>query len=630
MPRRPPAVPEEAVSQQGTVPDMLDLYWAPKPAPFSVRGLVGGLLAAAGFLAVGIAALFTIDVPARAPAFDIALLLVVYVLATQVRFEFGPSFVLPTELTLVPLLFLAPLGAVPLLVAAAMTLGTAVWVVRGRLPPDRLVSAVADSWHVIGPVGVFALAGAPEPSLADWHVYAAAFGAQILIEGLVLSIREWVNRGIPLLRHVIELGEGQVVDALLFCGGLLAAAAATSSGQAAWALLTAPFIGLLALLDQGRRKRIRISQERLEALEEARTRGESALVRVGEAMGARLDADALVDLGVRSALEAVGADAAIVQTPSALLAAVGDPIGPMADSVGRRALAQNATESGEEAERRALAIPVAGLPEPAVVVCARSGPPFSPEERHRLLTLVSQLGAALQGAANHERVRRQAETDYLTGLANHRRFQEILAAAVDGHALVGASPGLLLVDLDHFKRINDTHGHQMGDLFLQAVGRLLGGSCRPGDEAARYGGEELAVVISDTTPAQAMAFAQRVCDDIARLRLTTPRGAQVSVTASVGVAVLSEGLGTATALIAAADSALYRAKQAGRNRVMFATDRAGLATVPALETGTVDARPGSGEISDDDRSVRSLPPGAGLDHWPPADARPVESDAHAG
>lgn len=561
---------EEASPDRGALPDMLDLYWAPKPAPFTRRGLVGGLLAAGAFLAVAVAALLTIDAPARASAPDVLLLLAVYVLATQVRFEFGPSFVLPTELTLVPLLFLAPLGAVPLLVAAAMTVGNAVWVVRGRLPADRLVSAVADSWHVMGPVGVLALAGAPAPSLRDWHVYVAAFGAQILIEGLVLSVREWVDRGIPPLRHVIELGEGQALDALLFCGGLVAAAAATESGRPAWGLLTAPFIGVLALLDRGRRQRIRISQERLVALEEARARGEAALERVGEAMGARLDTRALLDLGIRSALEAVGADGGVVRVQDAPVAVVGEPIGAMADLVGSRALAASSSETGEDDGYSAIATPVAGLPEPAVIVCTRSGPPFSPEERHRLLTLVAQLGAALQGATNHERMRRQAETDHLTGLANHRRFQELLAAAVDGHAVDGASPGLLLIDLDHFKRVNDTHGHQTGDVLLEAVGRLLGDCCREGDEAARYGGEELAVVITDTTPAQATVFAQRICDSISRLRVTAPSGHPVSVTASVGIAVLGDGADTPTALLAAADSGLYGAKRAGRNRVMFA------------------------------------------------------------
>ncbi len=479
-----------------------------------------------------------------------------------------------------------------------MTVGNAVWVVRGRLPADRLVSAVADSWHVIGPVGVLALAGAPAPSLGDWHVYTAAFGAQILIEGLVLSVREWVDRGIPLLRHVIELGEGQAVDALLFCGGLVAAAAATATGQPAWGLLTAPFIGLLALLDRGRRQRIRISQERLVALEEARARGEAALERVGEAMGARLDTGALLDLGVRSALEAVGADGALVRVEGAALTSVGDPIGATAEAVGRRALDRNAPETGDDDGRRALAIPVAGLPEPAVMVCARSGAPFSPEERHRLLTLVAQLGAALQGATNHERMRRQAETDHLTGLANHRRFQELLAAAVDGHGPAGTSPGLLLVDLDHFKRVNDTYGHQTGDVLLEAVGRLLRECCRSGDQAARYGGEELAVVITDTTPAEAMAFAQRICDSIARLRVPAPGGHQVSVTASVGVAVLGGDLDTATALLAAADSGLYGAKRAGRNRVMFATDDAVLATAAAAGHGPLDAIPGGGEAHD--------------------------------
>lgn len=567
---------------------MLDLYWAPKPAPFSRGGFVGALLAAAAFLVVAIAALLTIDAPAREPATGVVLLVCAYLLATQVRFEIGSSFVLPTEITLVPLLFLAPLGAVPLLVAAAMALGTAVWVVRGRLPPDRLVSAVADSWHVIGPVGVLALAGAPAPTLGDWPLYAAAFGAQILIEGLVLSIREWIDRGIPLLRHAVALGEGHAVDALLFPAGLLAAAAATSSGQPTWGLLTVPFIGLLAFMDRERRQRIRISQARLTALKDARARGEAALARVGEAMSARLDAEALLDLGMRSALEAIAAEGAVVRTRDAPLTFLGDPVGALGDAIGARALAGNAPETGDSDGRAAIAAPVPGLAEPAVLVCTRVGAPFSPEERHRLATLVAQVGAALQAAETHERMRHQAETDHLTGLVNHRRFQELLAGAVDHDAHIEPSPGLLLLDLDDFKRINDCHGHQTGDLVLQAVGRLLRDRCRPGDQPARYGGEELAVVISDTTPADAVAFAERLRGDIEQLTVTSPAGARVSVTTSIGVAVMSGRPTSATVLIAAADGALYRAKQAGRNRVI-------VAPVSAPGSEALDTRDGYGD-----------------------------------
>jgi diguanylate cyclase (GGDEF)-like protein len=172
--------------------------------------------------------------------------------------------------------------------------------------------------------------------------------------------------------------------------------------------------------------------------------------------------------------------------------------------------------------------------------------------------------------ANAE-LQRLASTDPLTGLLNRRRFEELALAEID-RALRYARPlSLLLIDLDHFKRVNDTYGHAVGDVTLKEAARRLLVAVRSTDRVARYGGEELAVLLPETPAAEAQELAERLRRTIGGLPINH-EGLDVRVTASLGVASFQAADGDIAHLINRADAALYVAKQQGRDRVVFASD----------------------------------------------------------
>ncbi len=172
-------------------------------------------------------------------------------------------------------------------------------------------------------------------------------------------------------------------------------------------------------------------------------------------------------------------------------------------------------------------------------------------------------------AAQQAELKARATTDKLTGLPNRAFFDEFLEAqvALRIDAKRPLSLGLVMIDIDHFKSFNDTHGHQAGDAVLELVGRLLKESTREGDVAARYGGEEFAVIAPHTNPYNLRALAERLRTSIEEATLTF-EGAELKVTASFGGACISEFRSPKEekALIKLADSLLYRAKENGRNR----------------------------------------------------------------
>jgi diguanylate cyclase (GGDEF)-like protein len=191
--------------------------------------------------------------------------------------------------------------------------------------------------------------------------------------------------------------------------------------------------------------------------------------------------------------------------------------------------------------------------------------PFHPAE------LRARVRAALRMKRAQDMLAQKAQVDALTGLRNRAHMDEQLAAEVAGSSRTLRPLSLVMIDLDHFKKLNDTYGHPFGDLVLQRVGGLLTRSLRPCDVACRYGGEELALILTDTTVAGAHAVAERLREQIRRLDLA-PRGKAVTVTASFGVAELLDTAGRggelrASALVAAADEALYTAKRGGRDCV---------------------------------------------------------------
>ena len=206
-----------------------------------------------------------------------------------------------------------------------------------------------------------------------------------------------------------------------------------------------------------------------------------------------------------------------------------------------------------------------------------------------LLVLVALMfaGPLLRMLGDFRRVASQATTDALTGIANRRSFDEELALEWRRAHRIGDSLALVLLDLDDFKKVNDTHGHPAGDAVLRTIGEVLGSGVRQIDLAARYGGEEFVVLVPESDLKGAAQLAKRLRLAISNARAELPDGRLLKVTASFGVAVKGD-LTSAEQLIAAADDALYEAKRAGKNRVVVAetgaAEAAAKATTPKAKT----------------------------------------------
>jgi diguanylate cyclase (GGDEF)-like protein len=194
---------------------------------------------------------------------------------------------------------------------------------------------------------------------------------------------------------------------------------------------------------------------------------------------------------------------------------------------------------------------------------------YSAADVDLLRTVAEQAAAAIDNARLHEATRHMALTDYHTGLFNYRHFQEQVTATVRNAQLTGTPCSLIMMDLDHFKRCNDTYGHPTGDAILQQVARVLRDSIRQGDLLFRYGGEEFAVILPDTLQDDALRVADRIRERVAEHPFTTRSGRPLDFALSVSLGVATspaDGL-TPVDVVLAADHALYAAKAAGRNRV---------------------------------------------------------------
>jgi len=174
---------------------------------------------------------------------------------------------------------------------------------------------------------------------------------------------------------------------------------------------------------------------------------------------------------------------------------------------------------------------------------------------------------AMTAALSHrsETLQHAALTDPLTGMQNRRYFDEALREYLDAFRRVEKPLGLLVIDLDHFKQINDTHGHDVGDKVLREVGIGLRAITRFHDVLARLGGEEFAILVPNMQEAQLVEFADRIRNAVAEIVVPTARG-RIKVTASVGAAIWNPQE-TAEEFFRRADTHLYEAKRSGRNRV---------------------------------------------------------------
>jgi two-component system cell cycle response regulator len=194
--------------------------------------------------------------------------------------------------------------------------------------------------------------------------------------------------------------------------------------------------------------------------------------------------------------------------------------------------------------------------------------------------LRARVRAALRTKHFQDLLIEYAQIDPLTSLPNRRALQERLAQEWDRIMRHGGRLSFIMVDLDHFKRVNDTYGHSIGDRVLQQAAKVLQGQCRKVDLPVRYGGEEFAIVVPEVTALEAANLAERC--RIGMENVAVKAGAEtVKFTASFGVSD-SDGVGSSDALIELADRALFQAKDAGRNNVRVVAADAEEASRPSL------------------------------------------------
>jgi diguanylate cyclase (GGDEF)-like protein len=323
---------------------------------------------------------------------------------------------------------------------------------------------------------------------------------------------------------------------------------------------------------------------RMDELSREQARLREAIRRIGHTFASSLDRPALLELVLKTAVDAVqasGGRLCILSAEDGLLAETlreGSLKGlDDAFEQAERAALQNGGFGEEQAAGTGVVAVALGVPESrggpyGVIAVARRGRPFTDDDREVLRSLGVEAALALENIELHFQVSRQAVTDELTGLANHGRFQSLLSAEVEQVRRYHHPIGLIMLDIDDFKAVNDTYGHQQGDAVLKHVASVLRENSRDADSPARYGGEELSLILPHTDLEGAFAIAERIREAVEGLRVArTDGGDFLRITASLGVT--SSTVGDKERLIADADGALYEAKRRGKNCTVSAATR---------------------------------------------------------
>jgi diguanylate cyclase (GGDEF)-like protein len=222
-----------------------------------------------------------------------------------------------------------------------------------------------------------------------------------------------------------------------------------------------------------------------------------------------------------------------------------------------------------EDARSLLVLPLLSADEPigTLTLVARAEKRFGKDVREMLAVIANQVATSLENGFLYKKMETMATTDGLTGLTNHRTFQQRFEDMLQRAARHNMKVAVLLCDVDHFKKVNDNYGHPIGDEVLRRVARVLQEVPRKIDVPARYGGEEFVVLLDNVDVAQAKAVAERIRLEIQKVVVDTDKG-PLSVTESVGVAAFPDDGRDRATLIERADLALYHAKHTGRNRVV--------------------------------------------------------------
>jgi len=320
---------------------------------------------------------------------------------------------------------------------------------------------------------------------------------------------------------------------------------------------------------------------RIGELDRERARVRQATRRIGEAFAVNLDRIGLLELALKTAMDATAATRGRISAREH----EADPLSEATHLGPLDGLDQSIYASESEALRHdgmgsyagdglhfatvALGPMRPGGPTHGLITVCCPERPFSDDDQELLRSLAARATLALANVNLHRNVRRQAVTDDLTGLATHGYFQELLASEMLEVRRYRYPVGLIMIDLDDFKAINDMYGHQQGDLVLHQVAEVLRESSREPDVVARYGGEEMALILPHTNLDGTYAIAERIRGSIEIMEVPLlAGGGSLQVTASIGAASSSDG--RKNDLILAADTALYVAKREGKNRTVRA------------------------------------------------------------
>ncbi len=250
------------------------------------------------------------------------------------------------------------------------------------------------------------------------------------------------------------------------------------------------------------------------------------------------------------------------------------PLGEGYRYVGRGAILLGATSASREARLGVREFCVAplrlGTYVHGVIAVAAGSRAFANADMDLVASTAEQISLALERYRFLAVVQRQATIDDLTGLYNHRFLVDSLGQQLALAERLGAPLAILMLDLDHFKLLNDTHGHHAGDLALSAFSRTLVNNVRRADLAARYGGEEFVVVMPNTSAEEAFVVAEKIRRAVEATDVRLPGAQTVRLGVSIGVAAYPEHTNAAGELFSLADEALYRAKRTGRHKTCVA------------------------------------------------------------
>ncbi len=394
---------------------------------------------------------------------------------------------------------------------------------------------------------------------------------------VVAALALFLLIAVGLILFVLRTLQGQV-------GAMLAAARRIGSGDFSSRV---PVVGrdeMAGLADEFNKMSERL-EEQVAQLRRQRTELDRSINRLGEAFASGLDRNALLTIVAETAVSACDAelgrvrlagDVTVIEVPSR----VRGPARDAAIAGEKRSERDGSPVAARREDGHSLSAPLRLLSRPeeqaGTISIARRGKPFEESERAVFLYLLGQASVSIENIAAHERASEQAVTDELTGLPNSRAFRETIEREAARAERFGHELSLVILDLDDFKTVNDTHGHLQGDAVLKVIGEILSTEPRAIDEPGRYGGEEFVVALPETGIDGAVELAERVRARLEGEAIPMADGSgKLRVTASFGAASMPTSAADVRDLFSAADDALYEAKRSGKNRVATAPELTG-------------------------------------------------------